>query len=108
MQRGTLHRPPLEILKISGKCRGTFRAPCPTRFLGRLGGRASGPISCCCNDMPSEHGRLERTPRIAKSGTKWDFYSEIPASVHSSDLAVLGLELARDCLLCASAGSRVS
>ena len=70
------------ILKIRGNCRGTFRAPCPTRLLGHLGGRASGPISCCCNDMPSEHGRLEGTPRVPKSETKWDFPSEIPASVH--------------------------
>src|SRR5437660_7076252 len=70
------------MLKISGHCHGTFRAPCPMRFLGRLGGQASGPISCCCNDMPSEHGRLEGTPRVPKSGTKWDFCSEIPASVH--------------------------
>ena len=58
------------IRKVSGNCRGTFRAPCPTRFLGRLGGRASGPISCCCNDMPSEDGRLEGTPRVRNSGTK--------------------------------------
>ena len=56
--------------KISGNGRGTFRAPCPTRFLGRLGGRASGPISCYCNDMPREHGRLEGTPRVPKSETK--------------------------------------
>jgi hypothetical protein len=71
-----------EILKISGKCSASFRAPYATRFLGRLGGRASGPISCCCNDMPSEDCRVEGTPRVPKSGTKWHFYSEIPASVH--------------------------
>src|SRR5437763_101522 len=89
-----------EILKISGNCRGTFRAPCGTRFLGRLGGRASGPISCCCNDMPSEDGRLEGTPRVRKSGTKWDFDSEIPASVHWCDLAVFGLEWSSRGIVC--------
>jgi hypothetical protein len=50
--------------------RGTFRAPCPTRLLGRPGGRASGPIFCCCNDMPRERGRLEGTLRVLQSETK--------------------------------------
>jgi hypothetical protein len=59
-----------EILKIIGNCRGTFRAPSPTRFLGRLVGRASSPISCCCNDILSEDCRLEGTPRVPKSETK--------------------------------------
>jgi hypothetical protein len=58
------------VLKISGKCSASFRAPNGTRFLGCLGGRASGPISCRGNDMPSEHGRLEGTPRVRESGTK--------------------------------------
>jgi hypothetical protein len=53
-----------------------------TGFLGRLGGQASGPISCCCNDMPSEHCRLEGAPRVPKSGEKWQFSSKIPAFVH--------------------------
>ena len=30
-----------------------------TRFLGRLGGQASSPISCCCNEMLSLDCRLE-------------------------------------------------
>ena len=41
--------------------------------------------------MPREHGRLDGTPSARKSGTKWDFSSEIPASVHYSDLTVFGL-----------------
>jgi hypothetical protein len=58
--------------------------------------------------MPSEDGRLEGTPRIGKSETKWDFYGEIPASVHYSHLAVFELELAKDRLLWACAGIKVS
>jgi hypothetical protein len=84
------HKPNL-ILQFSG-------TPA-TGFLGRLGGQASGPISCCCNEMLSLDCRLEGAPSIPKSCKKWRFSSEIRASVHYADLAVLGLELARDCLL---------
>jgi hypothetical protein len=77
-------RPPRpELYRLGGgNCPGTFRAPYATRLLGRLGGRASGPISWCCNDMPSEDCRLDGTLRVPQSGTKWHFSSEIPASVH--------------------------
>ena len=82
-KQGTAEKSPrFEVLKISGNGRGTFHAPCPTRFPGRLGGRASSPISRCRNDMPYEDGRVEGTPRAHKSETKWDFSNEIPASVH--------------------------
>jgi hypothetical protein len=57
-------------MSSSGNGRGTFRAPSPTRFPGHLGWRASGPISCCYNDMPREHGRREGSPRVSKSETK--------------------------------------
>ena len=63
-----------------------------TRFPGRLLGQAPGHISCCYNDMLSLDCRLEGTPSISKSGEKRRFSSEIPAFVHWSDLAVLGLE----------------
>ncbi len=68
-----------------------FSDAAATRFLGRLGGQASGPISCCCNDMLSEDCHLEGAPRVPKSGEKWRFSSQIRAFVHSSDRAVLGL-----------------
>src|SRR4051812_10490402 len=71
--------------------RWRFSDAAATRFLGRLGGQASGPISRCCNDMLGEDCHLEGAPRVSKSGEKWRFSSAIPAFVHSSDLAVLGL-----------------
>ena len=70
-----------------------------TGFLGRLGGQASSPISCCCNDMLSLDCRLEGAPSVPKSCKKWRFSSRIRAFVHYADLAVLGLELARHRLL---------
>src|SRR3954447_24708399 len=70
-----------------------------TGFLGRLGGQASSPISGCCNDMLSLDCRLEGVPSAPKSCRKWRFSSEIRASVHYVDLAVLGLKLARHRLL---------
>ena len=70
-----------------------------TGFLGRLGGQASSPISCCCNDMLSLDCRLEGAPSVPKSCRKWRFSSRIRAFVHYADLAVFGLELARHCLL---------
>jgi hypothetical protein len=74
-----------------------------TRFLGRLGGRASDPISCCCNDMLSEDCHLEGAPRVSKSGEEWRFSSEIRAFVHYADLAVLGLGWSsRDIVCCES------
>jgi hypothetical protein len=60
---------------------GLFGHPVP-RGSWTACGRASGPISCCGNEMPTEDPRVEGTPKVRKSGTKWDFYSEIPASVH--------------------------
>jgi hypothetical protein len=41
-----------------------------TGFLGRLGGQASSPISCCCNDMLSLDCRLEGAPSVPKSCKK--------------------------------------
>src|SRR5436305_6720574 len=70
-----------------------------TGFLGRLGGQASSPISCCCNDMLSLDCHLEGAPSVPKSCRKWRFSSAIRASVHDFDMAVLGLELARHRLL---------
>src|SRR3954452_23474822 len=70
-----------------------------TGFLGRLGGPASSPISCCCNEMLSLDCRLEGVPSVPKSCRKWRFSSAIRAFVHSSDLAVFGLDVARHCLL---------
>ena len=72
-----------------------FSDAAATRFLGRLGGPASSPISCCCNEMLSLDCRLEGAPSVPKSGEIWRFSRGIRASVHCSDLAVLGLELAR-------------
>src|SRR5436305_1354904 len=71
-----------------------------TGFLGRLGGQASSPISCCCNEMLSLDCRLEGAPSAPKSCKKWRFSRAIRASVHYADLAVLGLERARHRLLC--------
>jgi hypothetical protein len=70
-----------------------------TGFLGRLGGPASSPISCCCNEMLSLDGRLEGSPSVPKSCKKWRFSRAIRAFVHHVDLAVLGLERSRHCLL---------
>ena len=63
-----------------------------TGFLGRLGGQASSPISCCCNDMLSLDCRLEGAPSVPKSCRKWRFSSEIRAFVHWCDLAFFGRE----------------
>ena len=63
-----------------------------TGFLGRLGGQASSPISCCCNDMLSLDCRLEGVPSVPKSCRKWRFSSQIRAFVHWCDLAFLGRE----------------
>jgi hypothetical protein len=71
-----------------------------TGFLGRLGGQASSPISYCCNDMLSLDCRLEGVPSVPKSCRKWRFSSEIRASVHSSDLAVLGLAWSSRVIVC--------
>ena len=73
---------PNSILQFSGTA--------ATGFLGRLGGQASSPISCCCNDMLSLDCRLGGVPSVPKSGEKWRFSSEIRASVHQSDLAIFG------------------
>src|SRR3954447_22254052 len=72
-----------------------------TGFLGRLGGQASSPISCCCNDMLSLDCRLEGTPSVPKSCRKWRFFSETRAFVHSCDLVVLGW-ISRDIVCCES------
>ena len=61
-----------------------------TGFLGRLGGQASSPISCCCNDMLSLDCRLEGAPSVPKSCRKWRFSSRIRASVHSLTWRFLG------------------
>jgi hypothetical protein len=82
---------PILILQFSGTA--------ATGFLGRLGGQASSPISCSCNEMPSLDGRLEGAPSVPESCKKWRFSSQVRASVHCADLAVLGLELARHRLL---------
>jgi hypothetical protein len=49
--------------------------------------------------MLSLDSHLEGAPTGAKSGEKWQFSSEIRASVHYSDLTVVGLELTSHCLL---------
>jgi hypothetical protein len=78
-----------------------FSDAAATRFLGRLGGQASGPISCCCNDMLSEDCHLEGAPSVPKSGEKWRFSSAIRAFVHKSDLAVFRLAWrSRDIVSC--------
>jgi hypothetical protein len=71
-----------------------------TGFLGRLGGQASSPISCCCNEMLSLDCRLEGAPSVPKSCKKWRFSSQIRAFVHSSDLAVLGLAWCSRAIVC--------
>src|SRR5437764_11465128 len=63
-----------------------------TGFLGRLGGQASSPISCCCNGMLSLDCRLEGAPSVPKSCRKWRFSSKIRAFVHWCDLAFFGRE----------------
>jgi hypothetical protein len=49
--------------------------------------------------MLSLDSHVESPLTGSKSGEKWRFSSKIPAFVHYSDLAVLELELASDCLL---------
>ena len=53
-----------------------FSGAAATGFLGRLGGQASGPISCCCNDMLSQDCRLEGAPSVPKSGEKMAVFQQ--------------------------------
>jgi hypothetical protein len=71
-----------------------------TRFPCCLGGQASRPISCCCNDMLRLDSHLEGAPSLAKSGEKWRFPSRIRAFVHWSDLTVFWLECPSRHIVC--------
>ena len=70
-----------------------------TGFLGRLGGQASGPISCCCNDMPSVDCRLEGTPSVPKSCRNGGFPAKFEHLYTALNWRFLGRGAARHCLL---------
>jgi hypothetical protein len=97
--RSTVHSPRPEILNNKRNSRLQFSGTPATGLLGRLGGQASSPISCCCNDMLSLDGRLEGAPSVPKSCRELQFSSRIPAFVHWCYLALLDGRRDTRCLL---------
>ena len=80
--RSTVHSPRPEILNNKRNSRLQFSGTPATGLLGRLGGQASSPISCCCNDMLSLDCRQEGTPNVPKSCRELQFFELFRASVH--------------------------